>query len=70
MPAGSKVAQVESKLKSKYGNNNRAVFGTLNKLGLMKGNKATKKGLRKASKPANRRVSQNASYMSRMSTGG
>ena len=48
MPAGTKVAQVEAKLKKEYGSNNRAVYGTLNKAGLMRGNKPTKKGLRKA----------------------
>ena len=48
MPAGSAVADVERKLKKRYGKNKRAVFGTLNKIGLMRGNKATKKGLRRA----------------------
>lgn len=48
MPAGSKVAQVEAKLKRQYPGNSNAVFGTLNKIGLMHGNKPTKKGLQKA----------------------
>jgi len=48
MPAGSKVADVESKLKKEYGSNKHAVYGALNKIGLMKGNKPTKKGLQKA----------------------
>lgn len=48
MPKGSAVAQVESKLKKRYPGNPGAVFGTLNKIGLMHGNQATKKGLRKA----------------------
>ena len=51
MPKGSKVAQVEAKLKREYPNNPSAVFGTLNKAGLMRGNKPTKKGLQKARKP-------------------
>lgn len=69
MPAGSKVAQVESKLKSTYGDNTSAIYGTLNKLKLMRGNKTTKKGLQRASRPKARRVSQNATAMSRMSMG-
>lgn len=44
MPAGSKVAKVERKLKREYPGNDKAVYGTLNKIGLMKGNQATKKG--------------------------
>lgn len=39
------MAKVEKKLKKEYGSNSSAVYGTLNKLGLMKGNTATKKGL-------------------------
>lgn len=35
---------LEAKLKKEYGDNNHAVYGTLNKLGYMKGNKETKKG--------------------------
>ncbi len=38
------VADVEDKLKREYPNNPGAVYGTLNKVGLMRGNKATKKG--------------------------
>jgi hypothetical protein len=49
MPKGSKVAQVETKLKREYPGNPGAVYGTLNKAGLMHGNKPTKKGLQKAS---------------------
>jgi hypothetical protein len=52
MPKGSAVADVESKLKKEYGNNPKAVYGTLNKIGLMKGNKPTAKGLKKAHKKA------------------
>ena len=50
MPKGSAVKKVETKLKKEYGNNPHAVYGTLNKIGLMKGNKVTKKGLKKAKK--------------------
>lgn len=50
MPKGSKVAKVERALKAEYPNNPSAVYGTLNKVGLMKGNKPTKKGLQRASK--------------------
>ena len=35
---------IEAKLKAEYGNNPRAVFGTLNKLGYMRGSKETAKG--------------------------
>jgi hypothetical protein len=52
MPKGSKVADVERKLKAEYGTASPAarakVYGTLNKVGLMRGNKPTKKGLQKA----------------------
>lgn len=48
MPQGSAVAAVESKLKARYGSNKGAIYGTLNKIGLMHGNKPTKKGLKKA----------------------
>jgi hypothetical protein len=36
---------LEAKLKSEYGNNKRAIYGTMNKLGFMRGNKITAKGL-------------------------
>lgn len=50
-PSGKKtaVADVEGKLKARYPNNPGAVYGTLNTIGLMKGNKVTAKG-RKAAK--------------------
>lgn len=35
---------LEEKLKKEYGDNDKAVYGTMNKLGYMKGNKETKKG--------------------------
>lgn len=53
MPKGTKVAQVEAKLKAEYGSSPAAagkVYGTLNKVGLMRGNQPTKKGLQKASR--------------------
>jgi hypothetical protein len=48
MPRGSAVEKVEKKLKKEYPKNPGAVYGTLNKIGLMHGNKATKKGLKKS----------------------
>jgi len=36
--------QLEKKLKKEYPNNPGAVYGTMNKLGYMKGNKETSKG--------------------------
>lgn len=44
------IADVEGKLKREYPDNPGAVWGTLNKIGLAKGNKATAKG-KKAAKP-------------------
>jgi hypothetical protein len=35
---------LEDKLKKEYGNNPSAIYGTMNKIGAMKGNKITKKG--------------------------
>lgn len=35
---------LEDKLKKEYPNNPHAVFGTMNKIGTMRGNKETKKG--------------------------
>lgn len=35
---------LEDKLKAEYGNNPHAVYGTLNKIGAMRGNKETAKG--------------------------
>jgi len=51
-PSGKKtaVADVEDKLKREYPGNPGAVFGTLNKAGLMRGNKVTAKGRKAASK--------------------
>ena len=41
---------LEDKLKSEYPNNPGAVYGTLNKLGAMKGSKETAKGRRMEAK--------------------
>ena len=35
---------LEEKLKKEYGNNKGAIYGTMNKLGYMKGSKETAKG--------------------------
>ena len=37
-------AFLEQKLKAEYGNNKRAIYGTMNAIGAMKGNKETAKG--------------------------
>jgi hypothetical protein len=37
-------AFLESKLRSEYGNNPHAIYGTLNKLGALRGNRETAKG--------------------------
>ena len=58
MPKGSAVAKVEAKLKKEYPGNDKAVFGTLNKAGLMHGNKPTAKGLKKAEPDKNARDKQ------------
>lgn len=42
------VADVEGKLKKEYPGNPGAVYGTLNKIGLMRGSKTTSKGKRAA----------------------
>ena len=35
---------LENKLRAEYGNNPHAIYGTMNKIGAMKGNKETAKG--------------------------
>lgn len=35
---------LEQRLRAEYGNNPRAIYGTLNKLGAMKGSRETAKG--------------------------
>ena len=37
-------AFLEQKLRAEYGNNDRAVYGTMNRIGAMHGNKETQKG--------------------------
>jgi hypothetical protein len=46
---------LEAKLKSEYPNNPGAVYGTMNKLGVMRGNKETAKG-RAMQKKHNKKV--------------
>ena len=41
---------IEKKLEKEYPNNPHAVYGTMNKLGVMKGNKETAKGKREEKK--------------------
>ncbi len=48
------VADVESKLKARYPGNPGAVYGTLNKIGLKRGNKDTAKGMKPAKKKRGR----------------
>lgn len=43
-------AFLEAKLRKEYGNNPRAIYGTMNKVGAMRGNKVTKKGKRMQAK--------------------
>jgi len=51
-PSGRKtaVADVEEKLKREYPGKPGAVYGTLNKIGLMRGSKTTAKGRKAARK--------------------
>lgn len=46
---------LENKLRAEYGNNPRAIYGTMNKLGYMRGNKETTKG-RMAQKKHNQKI--------------
>ena len=55
MPRGSKVEDVERKLKRRYPGNPGAVYGTLNKIGLKRGSKTTAKGMQPKSKRKARR---------------
>lgn len=43
---------LEDALKREYGNNSHAIYGTLNKIGAMRGNKETLKGKAMAAKHA------------------
>lgn len=51
-PSGKKTAlgDVEPKLQKRYGKDSPIVYATLNKIGLMRGNKATAKGTKAAKK--------------------
>lgn len=52
MPKGTAVADVEAKLKKEYGaENKKAIYGTLNKIGLKRGSKTTEKGMKPAKHP-------------------
>ena len=52
--APTALGDVEGKLKKQYPGNPGAVYGTLNKIGLMHGNKATAKGAKAAKNPISR----------------
>jgi hypothetical protein len=43
---------LERKLKAEYGGNKHAIYGTLNKIGAMRGNKITARGRRMEKKHA------------------
>ncbi len=43
-------AFLEAKLRKEYGDNPHAIYGTMNKIGAMRGNKITKKGKRMQAK--------------------
>ncbi len=47
-------ADLEKLLKSEYPNNPHAVYGTMNKIGVMKGNKETPKAMNKKAKMASK----------------
>jgi len=55
-------AFLEAKLKKEYGNNKHAIYGTMNKVGAMRGNKETKKG-RAMQKKHDRKMSGKLSEM-------
>ena len=59
---------LEKKLKAEYGNNPAAIYGTMNKLGYMKGNKETAKG-KAAEKKHNSRSSYNTKSTAKSSWG-
>jgi hypothetical protein len=52
---------LEDKLRAEYGNNPSAIYGTMNKLGAMKGNKETAKG-RKMQAKHDAKVKKSALY--------
>lgn len=41
---------LEKKLRKEYGDNDHAIYGTMNKLGVMKGNRETAKGRKEEKK--------------------
>jgi len=47
---------LEKKLKSEYGNNKKAIYGTLNKIGAMRGNKETALGRAMQAKHNKKRI--------------
>jgi len=49
---------LEKKLKAEYGDNPSAIYGTMNKLGFMKGSKVTSKGKEAEKKHRNKRFSE------------
>lgn len=53
---------LESKLKAEYGNNPHAIYGTMNKIGAMKGNKETAKGKRMEAKHEAKLKGESHSY--------
>ena len=46
---------LEEKLKKEYGDNPHAIYGTMNKIGAMRGSKETKKGRRMEKKHDHKR---------------
>lgn len=53
---------LEDKLKAEYGNNPSAIYGTMNKIGAMKGNKETAKGRAMQAKHDKKKPKRNAFY--------
>ena len=49
---------LEDKLRAEYGNNPHAIYGTMNKIGAMRGNKETAKGKRMEKKHAEKQASR------------
>jgi hypothetical protein len=49
---------LEDKLRAEYGNNPHAIYGTMNKIGAMRGNKETAKGRRMEKKHAEKQASR------------
>lgn len=50
MPKNSEAGRMEHILRKEYGSNKHAIYGTLNKLGLMRGSRVTAKGKRRRKK--------------------